>query len=97
MSYAMAMRGSAAKDALETYFWYWTIRPQLGDRFMAALKECYDTIEANPFGFQLRKGNFHHAMLRKFPYRVVYEVEGQEVFIYRVVHVKRRPSKKFGP
>ena len=97
MSYPVVVRGSAAKDVLAAFFWYHTIRPQLGDRFMASLKECYDSIEANPYGYQLRKGDFRHAMLRKFPYRVVYEVEGQDVFIYRVVHVERKPSKKFGP
>ena len=97
MSYPVVVRGSAAKDVLAAFFWYHTIRPQLGDRFMAALKECYDSIEANPYGYQLRKGDFRHAMLRKFPYRVVYEVEGQDVLIYRVVHVERKHSKKFGP
>ena len=64
---------------------------------MAALKECYDSIEASPRGYQVRKGNFRHVMLRKFPYRVVYEVDGQEVFIYRVIHAKRKPHAKFGP
>ncbi len=97
MTYRMVVRGSAAKDVLEAFFWYHTIRPQLGDRFMAALKECYDSIEVSPYGYQFRKGNFRHVMLRKFPYRVVYEVEGQDVFIYRIVHVKRKPSRKFGP
>lgn len=97
MSCRMVVRDSAAKDVLEAFFWYHTIRPQLGERFMAALKECYESIEVNPYGYQLRKGEFRHAMLRRFPYRVVYEIEGHEVFIYRVVHVKRRPSKKFGP
>ena len=93
----MVVRGSAAKDVLEAFFWYHTIRPQLGDRFMAALKECYDSIEANPRGYQVRQGNFRHVMLRKFPYRVVYEIDGQDVFIYHVVHAKRKPSKRFGP
>lgn len=97
MSHGMVVRGSAAKDVLEAFFWYHSIRPQLGERFMAALKECYVSIEANPYGYQLRKGNFRHAMLRKFPYRVAYEIEGQDVIIYRVVHVKRKPSSKFGP
>jgi len=60
-------------------------------------KECYDSIEADPRGYQIRKGDFRHVMLRKFPYRVVYEVEGQDVFIYRVIHVKRKPHPKYGP
>ena len=82
---------------LEAFFWYHTIRPRLGDRFMTALKECLGSIEADPGRYQLRKGNFRHVMLRKFPYRVVYEIDGQEVFIYRVVHTSRKPGKKFGP
>ncbi len=97
MSYRTVVRDTAAKDVLEAYFWYHTIRAELGDRFMAALKECYDSIQSNPRGYQVRKGNFRHVMLRKFPYRVVYEVDGEDVFIYRVVHGKRKPSKKFGP
>ena len=97
MSHRMALRGTAATDVLEAFFWYHTDRPVLADRFMTALGECYDSIRSNPYGYQLRKGNFRHVRLRKFPYRVVYEVDGQDVFIYRVVHTSRRPSKKFGP
>jgi len=97
MSYQLVVRGSAARDVLETFFWYHTVRPQLGVRFMAELKECYDSIEADPRGYQIRKGDLRHVMLRKFPYRVVYEVEGQDVFIYRVIHVKRKPHPKYGP
>jgi len=97
MSYQLVVRGSAARDVLETFFWYHTVRPQLGVRFMAELKECYDSIEADPRGYQIRKGDFRRVMLRKFPYRVVYEVEGQDVFIYRMIHVKRKPHPKYSP
>jgi plasmid stabilization system protein ParE len=97
MSFKMVVRGSAAKDVLEVFFWYHLISPSLGARFMVALKECYDSIEATPRGYQIRRGDFRHAMLRKFPYRVVFEVEGQEVFIYRVVHQRRKPHSKYGP
>lgn len=37
MNYRMVVRGSAAKDVLEAFFWYHTIRPQLGDRSMVPL------------------------------------------------------------
>lgn len=64
---------------------------------MGTLNEYYDTIEAHPFGYHVRKGDFRHALLRKFPFRVVYEVDGSEVIIYRVVHMRRRPHERFGP
>lgn len=34
MNYKLVLRGTTAKDVLETFFWYHTIRPQLGDRSM---------------------------------------------------------------
>ena len=97
MNFKLVLRGSAAKDVLEAFFWYHTIRPELGKRFMAALNECYESIQANPQGYNVRKGNFRHAMLRKFPYRVIYEIEGQVVYVYRVRHTSRKPGTEFGP
>ena len=97
MSYTLVFRGAAAQDAFKAFVRYHSIRPSLGDRFFASLREVYDQIQDNPFSFQVRKGGFRHGFLRKFPYRVVYEVEGQEVFIYRIHHTRRRPSRKFGP
>lgn len=97
MKYVMVLRGTAATDVLEAFFWYHAKNPALGDRFMGAFKESYDTIQDNPHGYQLRKGNFRHVVLSKFPYRVGYEIDGHEVFIYRVMHTSRKPSRKFGP
>lgn len=72
MSFGVVVRDSAAKDVLEAFFWYHTIRPQLGERLMAALKGVpRNSVEANPYGYQPRKGDFEHAMFRKFPYRIV--------------------------
>ncbi len=97
MSFTLVFRGVAAQDAFKAFVWYHSIRPSLGDRFFTALRDVYDQIQANPFSYQTRKGGFKHALLRKFPYRVVYEVDGRDVFIYRIQHTKRKPSRRFGP
>lgn len=68
-----------------------------GSRFLEALTECYNAILANPFGYQVRKYSYRHASLRRLKYRVVYEVEGNTVYVYQVRHTSRKPSKKFGP
>jgi len=68
-----------------------------GDRFMGALQDCYASIKANPYGYQVRKGGYRHAPLHKLKYRVVYEVEGNTIYIYQVRHTSRKPGKKFGP
>lgn len=52
-----------------------------GSRFLEALTECYKAILANPFGHQVRKYAYRHAPLHKLKYRVVYEVEGNTIYI----------------
>ncbi len=68
----------------------------LGKRFQQALNACYEDLALDPWR-QKRKGVFRHAMIQKFPYRVVYEVHGKRVIVYQVRHTSRKPSKKFGP
>ena len=67
MTYELVLRSTAAEDVLEAFFWYHTVRPELGEQFMLALDECYGTIRSNPKGYQERKGHFRHLMLHRFP------------------------------
>lgn len=72
------------------------IDPKRAQRFIEAFKACLDQLELNP-SLQARKGSYRHIMLNKLPYRVVFEVEGNTVYVYQVRHTSRKPSKKFGP
>ncbi len=67
-----------------------------GQRFIEAFEACLEELRANP-SYQKHKGEYRHVMLRKLPYRVVYEVEEGTVYVYQVRHTSRKPSKKFGP
>jgi len=69
----------------------------MGDLFLKALQDCYKEILSNPHGHQVRKAPYRHALLHRLKYRVVFEVEGNTVFVYQVRHTSRKPSKKFGP
>ncbi len=62
-----------------------------------ALDTCYKSITKDPTGYQVRKKNYRHAMLRKFRYRVVFALTGQEVVVFQVRHTSRKPSTTFGP
>jgi plasmid stabilization system protein ParE len=62
-----------------------------------ALDTCYKSISKDPTGYQVRKKNYRHAMLRKFRYRVVFALIEQEVGVFQVRHTSRSPNKEFGP
>ncbi len=61
------------------------------------MQDCYKNILLNPQGHQIRKAPYRYAMLHRLKYRVVFEVEGNTVYVYQVRHTSRKPSKKFGP
>ena len=97
MKYALQVDPKVVKEVRMVYQYREGEKKGSGDRFIDALVDCYASIKANPYGSQVRKGGYRHAMLHKQKYRVVYEVEGNTVFVYQVRHTSRRPSKKFGP
>ena len=77
--------------------WYEQRRKGLGHRFLDELQPCFGYIKDDPRGFQVRKDSFRHAMVKGFPYRVVFKIEGDEVYVYQIRHTSRKPSKRFGP
>jgi mRNA-degrading endonuclease RelE of RelBE toxin-antitoxin system len=97
MSCALHVRVEAVREFSAVAIWYDKQRQGLGHRFLDELQRCFTFIRKNPHGYQLRKGDFRHASLDDFPYRVVFKVEGNQVFVYQVRHTKRSPSKRFGP
>lgn len=96
MSYTVVVRAAAQAEAAEAFLWYEQRSPGLGGRFADALQACFHRLAVNP-KLQKRKGVFRHAMVEKFPYRVVFIVEKNTVFVYQVRHTSRKPSKRFGP
>ena len=36
--------------------------------------------------------NLRRLLLKVFPYRIIYRVEGEEIVVYAVAHVRRRPG-----
>ncbi|MCB9183531.1 MAG: type II toxin-antitoxin system RelE/ParE family toxin [Flavobacteriales bacterium] len=97
MTYRFVVEPSAQQDALEAALYLEGRSPGQGGRFLDELDRCFKYIQDFPHGFQERRGRFRHAMLAVFPYRVVYEVDGDAIFIYQIRHTSRKPSKSFGP
>ena len=96
MSYELRIKGVAIRQAAEAFAYYQDKVPRLGERFIAEVFDAYDTLKSNPM-FAVRKPPFRYLKLRKFPYRLIYEVQDNTVVIYQVRHLKRKPHPKYGP
>lgn len=96
MSFKLEVKAVAIRQAAQAYKYYEQKSPGLGKRYLAALEEAYATLREEPF-FQVRKAPYRHLKLRRFPYRLVYEVLNESVVIYQVRHTNRKPHRKYGP
>ncbi len=95
--YLLHVRVIAVREYSAAAIWYEQRSKGLGYRFLDELQRCFGRIKDNPGGFQVRKDDFRHAMVKGFPYRVAFKIDGNEVFVYQIRHTSRRPSKRFGP
>lgn len=96
MSYSVLVRAAAQVEAAKAFLWYEQRSRGLGDQFADSLRICLDQLAKNP-KLQVQKNDFRYALLEKFPYRVVFVIEGTTVHVYQIRHTSRIPSKRFGP
>jgi plasmid stabilization system protein ParE len=71
---------------------YESNRPDLGREFLDELDATIQRIIANPKAWQVLEGEIRRCRLRRFPYGVIYTLEGEIVLIISVMHLHRHPS-----
>jgi len=92
MKYTLLVKAEAIQDMTEAFNWYKQKRIGLGGEFLDEVGEYYDRISKNPEHYQSHR-NLRIAVLHRFPYKVVYEIEGETIIVYAVYHDKRDPEK----
>ena len=68
-------RVEARLDIQEAYDWYEERSPGIGDRFLAAVDQCFESVTAKPSGFPTVYADVRRALLQRFPYSVLYRIE----------------------
>ena len=98
MSYTYRLHPDAYKDYSEAYTWYENRQPELGERFLKAVRNKIEKIILTPkaYGHKSNK-TFREAKIEFFPYVIVYKIrnQSQEIFISSIHHTKKHPRKKY--
>jgi toxin ParE1/3/4 len=71
-------------------------RTGLGDAFLDELADTLQHIEMNPRGYGkvpsfITSREIRFTILKRFPYKVIYEVLTSEVVVLAIAHASRRP------
>ena len=82
----------AELDLIEAIRWYDERDQELGDDFLRRVYQCIDSLERNPRLFPAVHRHMRRALVRRFPYQILYEIEIDEIIIYAIYHSARDPE-----
>ncbi|MBK8975271.1 MAG: type II toxin-antitoxin system RelE/ParE family toxin [Planctomycetes bacterium] len=77
----------------DAYAWYEAQRVGLGDEFLAAVDDVFSTILETPMRFRVLVLDTRQALVRRFPYRILYRIAGDEVVVVACFHASRDPRR----
>ena len=93
MKYFLTIKDDAITDARIAYTYYESQQRGLGEKFLKTLENIYAVVLKNPYVYQVRFQSTRFAMLKKFPFVVIYEVSKTEIVIYFIVHSSRDENR----
>jgi plasmid stabilization system protein ParE len=91
MTYQLTVRPEVISDISEAIDWYERQQPGLGEQLTDELRKCIRSLRINPLLYRIRhtRNRVRWVLIRRFPYRVVFVVEGSAITILAVTHAKR--------
>lgn len=87
----LRLRPEAREDLREAALWYDQARAGLGDEFLASADAAFRSIREEPTRFQKLHGEVRRSFLHRFPYRVFFLHEHDQVEVLAVLHSARAP------
>ncbi len=95
MSRKLEVVEQALSDLAAAFLWYEQQRENLGMEFLEEWENTATYIVEHPENCQKKYKEFRQAILKRFPYLVTYEIEGDSVVVYSVKNAKQHPLKHY--
>jgi hypothetical protein len=80
------------EDAL---YFYDLISTKIGDNFLNQINECIESILLNPETYKLEFDVYRQAVVKKFPFVIIYTKIDSIILISSIFHTSKNPNKKF--
>lgn len=89
---AVELHPEAIAEATEAREWYFERSAAAADALMAELDEAIEQIGNAPHRWGQYLLGTRHVVLRRFPFAVVYQYDGEIAYVVAVAHAKRKPG-----
>jgi plasmid stabilization system protein ParE len=93
MAVRLLILDAAERDLDEAFAWYDRHQAGLGHEFLRAVEARIRSIQRNPELSSFVERHFRGALVRRFPYMIVYAFSGETVTIHAVFHTSQNPGK----
>ena len=92
VTWNVLIRANAEKDLDAARKWYNRQRSGLGDEFLVAIAEALTRLEQDPELYRVLYKGFRRVLVERFPYKIFYQLRGNNVVVFRVLHHARDHS-----
>jgi plasmid stabilization system protein ParE len=89
MRWNVSTRVAAKTDLLLARDWYESKRVGLGNEFLAAIADVFVSLEETPDRFPVYYNGFRRALAQRFPYKIFFRIENENVIVFRILHAAR--------
>ncbi len=93
MSHRLVWRPQALEEVGEAARWYEERRTGLSAEFLRMLDATVAAVERVPFHYPAIHGEMRRALLRRFPYSLIFSVLGEEIVVLGCVHWRQSPRR----
>jgi plasmid stabilization system protein ParE len=95
MAYKIIVSPRVQKEIENAIDYYALYSSEAPSNFIKALKDCYDSLENNPY-FRVRYKNIRSVKLKRFPYSLFFTIteEHKTIRVLSCFHNKRDPNKR---
>lgn len=93
MTLELIIRPEAEAEIGEAFDWYEQRVPGLGFDFILNLDAAFNAVRRNPLFYPEIHKNIRRALLRRFPYQVLFICQEHRVVVLAVFHGKRDPKQ----
>lgn len=80
------------RDLREIVGRYDRVSDRAGDQFVAEFNAALDRIQTNPEHFHFITSRLRRCNLKRFPYNIIYDVQGSTIRVVVVRHNRRHPD-----
>jgi hypothetical protein len=95
MKYQIIIPESVYLELQEVSTYYESKQKDLGLKFITSWEVAMQHLGEAPLLYQKKHKRVRTIKLTTFPYVLAFEIIGRDVYIYRLTHAKRHPTKIF--